>query len=86
MLFHAMLALKVLGAFNAVPLAQPREIFCWFGAFVLSKMFVGAEISMDLIKIPILPHQYIAYHCTNCIMNFAHELQQAVGAPAEVEP
>lgn len=54
MLQHAVLALKPLGAFDAVELAKPREIFCWLGVLMLGKVFRRTEIGMDLVEISVL--------------------------------
>jgi hypothetical protein len=46
-----MLALKPLGALDAVELAQAREILRRLGALVLFEVFGGLEICCDLVEV-----------------------------------
>jgi hypothetical protein len=47
------LCLKPLRAFNAVPLAQPGEVFRCFRFSVLGKMFLRSNVCLDLVKISV---------------------------------
>lgn len=70
-LLHAILALEPFGAFNAVPLAKSRKIFCWLGVGVLGEVFRRAEIGMDLVEVSISDHMNI-FSRRRCQPDMAH--------------
>ena len=49
-LSEAILPFKEFGTFNAVPLAETGEIFCWFGGFMQGEMVRRAQVGVDLVK------------------------------------